>query len=210
MALMFVSVVTSSCNDDFLNISPSSSLSDEGFFRSPDDAELALNGVYNCLLLGLSTSADGCEMILYDLMTDNGCNINTSYYPHNIVTGQMTSSSPAPRFKWEKKYKGIARANLLLARLDQCFANEKDKTLRDRYEGEALFLRSFFYADLIDFFGNVPLKLEPADINGKTNCSTFTKHFVPNLILLTQNKMCILLRWFHLFTSFVYLCISLA
>lgn len=58
MALMFVSVVTSSCNDDFLNISPSSSLSDEGFFRSADDAELALNGVYNCLLLGLSTSAD--------------------------------------------------------------------------------------------------------------------------------------------------------
>lgn len=165
MALMFVSVVTSSCNDDFLNISPSSSLSDEGFFRSADDAELALNGVYNCLLLGLSTSADGCEMILYDLMTDNGCNINTSYYPHNIVTGQMTSSSPAPRFKWEKKYKGIARANLLLARLDQCFANEKDKTLRDRYEGEALFLRSFFYADLIDFFGNVPLKLEPADLS---------------------------------------------
>ena len=48
------------------------------------------------------------------------------------------------------------------------------------------------------------------NINGKTNCSTFTKHFVPNLILLTQNKMCILLRWFHLFTSFVYLCISLA
>ena len=47
MALMFVSVVTSSCNDDFLNISPSSSLSDEGFFRSADDAELALNGVYN-------------------------------------------------------------------------------------------------------------------------------------------------------------------
>lgn len=49
-----------------------------------------------------------------------------------------------------------------------------------------------------------------SNINGKTNCSTFTKHFVPNLILLTQNKMCILLRWFHLFTSFVYLCISLA
>lgn len=44
----------------------------------------------------------------------------------------------------------------------------------------------------------------------KTNCSTFTKHFVPNLILLTQNKMCILLRWFHPFSSFVYLCISLA
>lgn len=54
------------------------------------------------------------------------------------------------------------------------------------------------------------LKKMLGSINGKTNCSTFTKHFVPNLILLTQNKMCILLRWFHLFSSFVYLCISLA
>ena len=52
--------------------------------------------------------------------------------------------------------------------------------------------------------------LQDTGINGKTNCSTFTKHFVPNLILLTQNKMCILIRWFRLFTSFVYLCISLA
>lgn len=30
------------------------------------------------------------------------------------------------------------------------------------------------------------------NINGKTNCSLFTKHFVPNSDLLTQNKMCTL------------------
>lgn len=33
-----------------------------------------------------------------------------------------------------------------------------------------------------------------ARINGKTKCSVFTKHFVRNLALLTQNKMCILLQ----------------
>jgi hypothetical protein len=60
--------------------------------------------------------------------------------------------------------------------------------------------------EVVDEPTHTPVKC----INGKTNCSTFTKHFVPNLILLTQNKMCILLRWFHLFSSFVYLCISLA
>ena len=32
----------------------------------------------------------------------------------------------------------------------------------------------------------------PECINGKTKCSTFTKHFVLSLALLTQNKMCIL------------------
>ena len=31
-------------------------------------------------------------------------------------------------------------------------------------------------------------------INGKTKCSVFAKHFVRNLALLTQNKMCILLQ----------------
>lgn len=31
-----------------------------------------------------------------------------------------------------------------------------------------------------------------SNINGKTKCSTFTKHFVLSLALLTQNKMCIL------------------
>jgi len=67
------------------------------------------------------------------------------------------------------------------------------------------------YAGKNTFCMGVSAKIKnPYFINGKTNCSTFTKHFVPNLILLTQNKMCILLRWFHLFTSFVYLCISLA
>lgn len=35
---------------------------------------------------------------------------------------------------------------------------------------------------------------ETEDTNGKTNCSIFKKHFVPGLPLLTQNKMCILLR----------------
>lgn len=66
------------------------------------------------------------------------------------------------------------------------------------------------YLSLFDYLSCTISVIAIKSINGKTNCSTFTKHFVPNLILLTQNKMCILLRWFHLFTSFVYLCISLA
>lgn len=35
-------------------------------------------------------------------------------------------------------------------------------------------------------------QINQISINGKTKCSTFTKHFVLSLALLTQNKMCIL------------------
>lgn len=81
--------------------------------------------------------------------------------------------------------------------------------IRQKLEVKSILRHRLIYAG-IDVQQEVVQAKAWSNINGKTNCSTFTKHFVPNLILLTQNKMCILIRWFHLFTSFVYLCISLA
>lgn len=47
--------------------------------------------------------------------------------------------------------------------------------------------------EIVDYFENrLPKKIQEILINGKTKCSTFTKHFVLSLALLTQNKMCIL------------------
>ena len=103
---------------------------------------------------------------------------------HKIIKN-FTSDKFSPELK-EKLWKWL---------VDSSEQAEKDEALMELWEDQN------FKADA---------STERSYINGKTNCSTFTKHFVPNLILLTQNKMCILIRWFHLFTSFVYLCISLA
>ena len=43
----------------------------------------------------------------------------------------------------------------------------------------------------------------PIDINGKTNCSLFSKHFAQDFVLLTQNKMYILLFPIICFSDFV-------
>lgn len=40
-------------------------------------------------------------------------------------------------------------------------------------------------------------------INGKTNCSLFSKHFAQDFVLLTQNKMYILLFPIICFSDFV-------
>lgn len=59
------------------------------------------------------------------------------------------------RFKtfWSDRYSGISRANMAIANLDKV----EDEQLRNQLMGETLFLRSFFYNELVEMFGNVPL-----------------------------------------------------
>jgi len=59
------------------------------------------------------------------------------------------------RFKtfWGDRYSGISRANMAIANLDKV----TDVTVKNQLMGESLFLRSFFYNELVEMFGNVPL-----------------------------------------------------
>ncbi len=54
---------------------------------------------------------------------------------------------------WEAYYQGIGRANMAVANLDKV----EDEELRNQLMGEALFLRSFFYFNLAQMFGPVPV-----------------------------------------------------
>ena len=59
---------------------------------------------------------------------------------------------------WETRYAGIYRANNALETLDniEVWGDEK---IKSRLLAETHFLRAFFYLDLIQIFGEVPLKL---------------------------------------------------
>ena len=54
---------------------------------------------------------------------------------------------------WSDRYSGINRANMAIANLDKV-ANE---TMRNQMMGETLTLRAFFYNELVEMFGSVPL-----------------------------------------------------
>lgn len=54
---------------------------------------------------------------------------------------------------WEVYYQGIARANIAIANLDKV----ENEDLRNQLLGEAYFLRSFFYFELAQFFGSIPV-----------------------------------------------------
>ncbi len=51
------------------------------------------------------------------------------------------------------QYTGINQCNVVLDHLPEI---EIDAALRDRVTGEALFLRSYYYFQLVQVFGDVP------------------------------------------------------
>ncbi|HUM46439.1 MAG TPA: RagB/SusD family nutrient uptake outer membrane protein [Chitinophagales bacterium] len=60
--------------------------------------------------------------------------------------------------EWARLYEGITRCNIVL---DKIPAIEMDEELKARILAEAKFLRAYYYFDLVNIFGEVPMVLEP-------------------------------------------------
>lgn len=60
---------------------------------------------------------------------------------------------------WNNLWSGINKANVLIKNVDKNTAIAQSK--RDAIKGECLFLRGYYYFTLVQYFGGVPLKLEP-------------------------------------------------
>jgi starch-binding outer membrane protein, SusD/RagB family len=76
----------------------------------------------------------------------------------------FTASNQAFNGQWSYDYEGISRANLAISYLTNAAITAKigiAPALRDRLLGEVYFLRAFYYFDLVNNFGDVPLLLKP-------------------------------------------------
>jgi len=140
--------------EDFLEKPPQGSLTSESFPKTPSDALLATNAVYNTLRE--SNFNSGLFPIL-DIMSDD---TNKGSNPDD----QANSIGPFDRFEhvkteatlmrwWNSLYLGVKRANVVIEKVPLI---EMDAALRSRYVGEASFLRALFYFDLVRAWGGVP------------------------------------------------------
>jgi len=59
---------------------------------------------------------------------------------------------------WSIYYEGISRCNMVLKHVPDI---DMDEALKNRILGEASFLRGYFYYQLCNIYGNVPVVLEP-------------------------------------------------
>jgi hypothetical protein len=76
----------------------------------------------------------------------------------------FTSANSGVKGQWSYDYAGIARSNLSISYLEDAALSAKlaiDESTRKSLLGQVYFLRAFYYFDLVNLYGDVPLLLAP-------------------------------------------------
>ncbi len=138
----------------FLVEHPKSIASPQTVLTSVGGLDAALVGVY-------SNITGWSKMYSWDVLPLNESFVDFQYgaYYGDFNDGNILSTSYTINFAWSSLYKIVSSANLALANIEN-IAGDPNK---NRIEGEAKFLRAWAYFDLVQFFGDVPLVLEPVD-----------------------------------------------
>jgi hypothetical protein len=158
--LVISAIFIAGCKSDFLDKQPTDKLTNEAFWTSQKDAELALAGCYSTLRTpAFAIDVSSFSSMQFEGLTDNAyCNSTLDNYT-DISRGILTSSTGGIQSRmWTDSYKGIARCNWFLGNIDR--VPSLAKVDKDRMLGEAYFLRAFFYNELTMLYGDVPLVTE--------------------------------------------------
>ncbi|GAA3990045.1 RagB/SusD family nutrient uptake outer membrane protein [Mucilaginibacter dorajii] len=140
------------CTKNLLDKTPLDSLSPETFYSNETQAKAGLMGVYNDLI-----PSQPIQWYQFDFMSDNNYCQDAWQGSNEFGAWLQNSSSGTAQTKWAKDYSLIVRANSFLANVDRAVMADAVKT---QMKAEATFLRAYSYADLISYFGDVPLILK--------------------------------------------------
>jgi starch-binding outer membrane protein, SusD/RagB family len=158
---VIISICLFSACDNWLDVQPEQELIRQDFWKTTEDANSALAGVYSAFRDGAlenflwgEVRADLITGLPGDYSSIAGSNISQTSF---VV-------------KWAKYYTTINLANTLLFYNKDVFENDKSYTLKmkNAVESEALFLRSLSYFYLVRIWKNVPLVTNPS-ISDTTN-----------------------------------------
>ena len=140
-----------SCND-FLEEDPKSIVSPTVILNSADGFDLTLKGTYSNLT-GWGKVYNWNMYFLYESFVD----YQYAPYGSDFSAGYILSSGFEVSQGWINLYKMVNATNQVINNIDDIEGDPQ----KDRIEGEAKFLRAWAYFNLVQFFGDVPLVLEP-------------------------------------------------
>lgn len=153
-----------SCSD-FLEESDPSNFTEENYFTRPEHARSSVNAIYFPLREPMVSGFGGGSWMMPEFATGlAGTDLGQAVNSYFIKDLRNTSDNSYGQTYWTQYYKGIAGANLSIARIPGITmdAAEMKKVL-----GEAYFLRAFYYFQLVQMFGNIPLITEPVNLQSE-------------------------------------------
>lgn len=157
IAAVALSVVTLTSCEDLLDSESFIESNTGNFPASPADAEKQLTAVYATLNQSISTPTANyfyvSEVACDDRFGGGGENDFESMADGHLMKATDVQFDSF----WKFRYSGIFRANCAIEGLiaqEDAFA---DKEVHGQYLGEAYYLRAYFYNELVEMFGAVPL-----------------------------------------------------
>lgn len=163
---LFVLLSVGSCKKELLDTQPRDTYSESNFWNSQAAVEAALAGCYNPLTQDGLFGGDATPL-WEETATPNAYNYSNSMGFNFIAEGQQQASSSGivPQ-RWHDSYAGIGRCNTFLAHVDDV---QLDEALKTRMKGEVYFLRALYYFMLENYYGGVPLILDPPNRETQSN-----------------------------------------
>lgn len=150
-----LTVFSLSACSDFLDEKLKGDYNSDIIYSNGEQAQLAVNGIYNAATYTTDLWKFG------DVASDDaikggsdGDKAEINYiddFSANSDNGMIIEF-------WQAAYESIARANNVIANVPGVDMNT---TLRDRFVAEAKYFRALGYFNLVNIFGEVPLKLYP-------------------------------------------------
>jgi hypothetical protein len=148
-------LLVSSCKKEFIEILPVATVTVDVLYKTDKDFQDAVIGTY----VGLRTQYANMWQF-GDIRSDDSW-IQVSNQPSTMAVDlfSINSSDALLRTTWANYYIVIDRANNILSKIEN--ADPAVVINKDRYIGEAKFLRALAYFDMVRIFGDLQMVVKP-------------------------------------------------
>ncbi len=144
--------------EKFLDEQPQGTYPISAFYQTEEHAKLAITACYEKLSF---SNSDNRLWVFAEVASDDAAK---GGFPGDqadielIDNFQISSDNGNGETTWAIYYEGVARCNQVIKNVPGI---DMDKALKERIIGETYFLRGYYYFQLCNIFGNIPLILEP-------------------------------------------------
>lgn len=182
--LPFVFLLLSSCSG-LLDENPKGDVAGSNFFIDENNALSCVNDLYNAFADANVYTRQA--MMVMEFGTDIGTRSPTDNWPTLDPIATYTHNASAERigWTWRDGFKYIRNANLAIANIEAMDESLFKQIPKKRLLAEARFVRGFLYFHLTNFFGDLPVILEPVtDIDAYLTLSRTPASQVRNEVAL--------------------------
>lgn len=189
--VILLAIITSitSCKKEYLNVN------DVNAFVTPDQLYTNYNYVQQAVWNIYSYLPDGFAHLDYEAITDNAAATNVTDVSKVFNNGTWNQYNN-PDDSWTRDFNGIRQANLYLKnkdKVDITYIKYRITTSDSSswynaqnnvkfMQGEVLFLKAFFYFDLVKRYGGVPIINDTLDYNNPATWKNIPRNSVDECV----------------------------